>query len=114
MLTSALFICLLQADPAPDVCLQLLELCASDPDCQPTALRSMAQQLAEQQLLTTQQRVLNAHQQQQIAGLQDQLSAQQRIVAEQGMQHRTLVASLESQLQELRAELQQLRQHRLQ
>jgi hypothetical protein len=107
-------ICLLQADPAPDVWLQLLELCASDPDCQPTALRSLARQLADQQLLTTQQRVLNAQQQQQIAGLQDQLSAQQRVVAEQGMQHRALVASLEGQLHEVRAELQQRRQHWLQ
>ncbi len=56
---------LLQADSAPDVWLQLLEHCAAEPDCQPTALRSLAQQLAEQKALTAQlrQQVLDQHEQ---------------------------------------------------
>jgi hypothetical protein len=50
---------MLQDGSAPDVWLQLLERCAAEPDCQPqasTALRSLAQQLAEQRALTTQLR----------------------------------------------------------
>lgn len=115
----SIYVRVLQAPLAPDVWLQLLECCAADPDCQPSALRSLAQQLADQRVLTKQhaaqlseQRALNAQQQQQIAGLQDQLSAQEQLVAEQGMQYRALVAGLEGQLRELRAELQELRQHR--
>lgn len=48
----------------------LLERCATDPACQLTALRSLAQQLGEQ-------RTLIAQQQQQIASLRQQVSRQQ-------------------------------------
>lgn len=74
---------LLQAISAPDVWLQLLEHCAADPDDQPTALCSVVQLVAEQ-------RALCARQQQQIADLRAQLSAQQHAAAEQlaGLQDR--------------------------
>ena len=73
----------LQATSAPDVWLQLLERCAADPDCQPTALRSLAEQLAEQKALTAQQ--------------QHQLAVQQQVAAAQGAR----IAALEGQLQQL-------------
>jgi chromosome segregation ATPase len=74
---------LLQAVSAPDVWLQLLGHCVADPDDQPTALRSVVQLLAEQ-------RALGASQQQQIADLRAQLSAQQQAASEQlaGLQER--------------------------
>lgn len=85
----------LQAGSGGDVWLQLLERCAADPDCQPTAMRSLAQQLAEQSALTARyeqqlsaqqqhmsaQEQLIAAQQQQIAGLQGQIAAQQQHTA---------------------------------
>ena len=66
----------LQEGPAPDVWLHLLMLCAAKLDGQPEALRSLAQQLAEQGVLT-------AHQQQQMLVQLQQLSGQQHDVAEQ-------------------------------
>jgi hypothetical protein len=62
------FVCMLQKGSGPDVWLQLLELCAAEPACQPTALRSLAQQLVAQQ--------------QQIAGLQGQLNGMQSLLQE--------------------------------
>ncbi len=82
---------ILQANTGPDVWLQLLEYCATDPDCQPTALRSLAQQLAEQRAFSAQrlakQRVVNTRlqrqvldQQQHIAGLQKQMQELHAVV----------------------------------
>jgi uncharacterized protein YicC (UPF0701 family) len=118
--------CGLQASPVPDVWLQLLELCAAEPDCQPTVLRSLARQLAEaraalaqqlaeqrvltaqqlaelrgvvtqqQQQITTQQQVIAAAQQQ-MAAQEQRLLAQQITAAEQGPR----IAALEGQLQAL-------------
>jgi small-conductance mechanosensitive channel len=85
---------MLQDGPSPDVWLQLLERLVAVDECQPIAMRSVAQQLAEQRALT-------GCQQRKIAGLQEQLSAQQQTAAEQ-------IAGLQGQLQELRATLQQL------
>ena len=96
----------LQEGPAPDVWLQLLEDCAADPTCQPPAMRSLAQQLAEQRALTAELQQQVSDQQQQITGLQGSLSAQQHGVAE-------LAAGLQGQLQELCAELHQMRLGRL-
>ena len=92
----------------PDVWLQLLERCAAEPGCQPTAIRSLAQRLADQHALSEQQldsqRAVIAHQQQQIACLEgqqqqqeQQLLAQQQVAAAQGSR----IAALEGQLQEL-------------
>jgi len=80
---------LLQAGPdqAPDVWLQLLEHCAAGGSCYPSIIRSLAQQLAEQQ----QQ---NAEQQQQNAALQE-------LVAKQGAQLQALQAQMQSCLQHL-------------
>ena len=86
----------LQDDAAPDVWLQLLERCAAEPGWQPPAPRSLAQQLA-------QQGVLSAQQQQQIADLQDRLSAQQQQMAEQQ-------ALTTQKLTEQRALIQELQQ----
>lgn len=111
-----------QAGPVA-VWLQLLERCAAEPGCQPIILRSLAQQLVEQRVQSEKElvesRAVVAHQQQQIARLQQhqeqqtsaqqQSSAHQQVVAEQG----ALIAGLRDQLQEMRAELQQLRQQRL-
>jgi hypothetical protein len=55
------------------VWLQLLERCAAEPNCQPTALRSLAQQLAEQRELTLHLQHQVSQQQQQIAGFQGEL-----------------------------------------
>jgi small-conductance mechanosensitive channel len=85
---------MLQDGPSPDVWLQLLERLAAVAECQPVAMCSLAQQLAEQRALTDRQ-------QQQIADLQEQVSAQQQDAAEH-------IASLQGQLQELRATVQQL------
>ena len=99
---------MLQENSAPDVWLQLLLRCVADPAGQPTALRSLAQQLSERMALTAQQQQqlsgqqqLIAAQQQQIAGLQEQLSAQQRASAEQ-------MVGLQAQLRELHAAVKQL------
>jgi hypothetical protein len=89
----------------PDVWLQLLERCAADPECQPTTLRSLAQQLSKQRTQSEQQlaelRAVVAHQQQQIAHLQQQqmqqLSACQQVAAAQDARF----AALEGQLQQL-------------
>lgn len=75
--------------------LQLLECCcAADASCQPKALGTLAQQLAEQKAMVVRQ-------QQQIAHLQEQqerqLLAQQQVAAEQGAR----IAALEGQLQQL-------------
>jgi hypothetical protein len=94
--------CVLQEGPDPDVWLQLLERCAADPNWQPTALRSVAQLLAEQKALTAQQ-------QQQMQVQQQQLSAQRQVVEGQG----TRITGLEGQLQAMHAQLQQLLQRQL-
>jgi hypothetical protein len=94
-------VCLLQEGPDPDVWLQLLERCAADPNCQPTAMRSLAQQLAEQRALTAQQ-------QQQMQVQQQQLSAQQQVVEGQGAR----ITGLQEQLQAMQAQLQELLQQR--
>jgi hypothetical protein len=72
------------------VWLQLLMRCAAEPSCNGAALRSLAQHFIEQRALT-------ANQQQQIAGLQEQLSAQQQLAALQGAQ----IAALQAQLQQV-------------
>jgi hypothetical protein len=98
----------LQDGHVPDVWLQLLERCAADPNCQPTALRSLAHQLSDQKAQSEQQaaelRAVVAHQQQQIACLEgqqkqqeQQLLAQQQVAAAQGSR----IAALEGQLQQL-------------
>jgi uncharacterized coiled-coil protein SlyX len=115
---------MLQVGPSPDVWLQLLERCAADPACHPTAMRGLAQQLAKQRVLTAdhQQSLAWAHhmigrlidgsgrhQQHQWmvnCSNQQQVSALQQVVAEQG----AYIAGLEGQLQQLREELQELRQ----
>jgi hypothetical protein len=71
-----LLLLVLQEGPAPDVWLQLLMLCAAKLDGQPEALRSLAQQLAEQGMLTAEQR------QQMLVQVQ-QLSARQQVGGEQ-------------------------------
>ncbi len=81
----------------PSVWLQLLERCAADPECAPTALRNLARQLAEQRALTAQQ-------QQQLLDQQQQLVAQQRVAAQQG----AAIAELKNKLQVLQSQLQQL------
>jgi hypothetical protein len=114
---------MLQDGSAPDVWLQLLEHCAADPYCQPTAMCHLGRRLAKQMALT-------ARQQQQIAVLQEQLSAQplseqgalttqlQQQVSDQqqrlsaqgqmiGVQQQQ-IAGLQGQLQELHATMQQL------
>jgi chromosome segregation ATPase len=116
--------------PQDAVWLQLLERCAAEPDCHPSALRSLAQQLAEQWALTVQlqqqvsdqqQQIAvlqasdqqhgvaavnqeNVAQQQQISGLQERVSTQEQLIAAQQQQ----IAGLQGQLQELRAAVQQL------
>jgi hypothetical protein len=94
-----------QAGPVPNVWLQLLQRCAADPECQPIALRSLAQQLAEHRTQSEQQlielRAMVAHQQEQIVHLQQQqeqqLSAHQQVVSAQDARF----AALESKLQQL-------------
>jgi hypothetical protein len=118
---------LLQDSP-PDVWLQLLVRCAAAPSCQSTAVRSLAQQLAEHRALTAQQqqqlaeqRALTTQEQQQIAGLHQHLSAQQRHAAEQlaGLQgqisaQRQLVIQQGAQIAALQAQLQLLLQRQQQ
>ena len=79
---------LLQAGSSdPPVWLQLLErCCAEDPAAHPTVVRTLAQQLSDQQ--------------QQIAGLQQQLSAQQQATA-------AVIAGLQAQMQQLLQRLPQ-------
>ena len=110
----------LQEGPAPDVWLQLLERYAEDqPGCQPAALRSLAQQLAQQRaLIALQQQQLTVQQdiaakqhtldeqQQQLNVMQERLSSQLQVTAEQD----TRMAGLEGQLQEMQAQLQKLLQ----
>jgi flagellar capping protein FliD len=104
---------LLLQDSPPGVWLQLLMRCAAEPSC-PTALRSLAEQLTEQMSLTAQQQQqiadlreqLSAQQQsaaEQLTCLQQQLSAQQRVAAQQGVQ----IATLQAQLQQLLQRQQQ-------
>lgn len=93
ILTLLLLRCILQADAVHQsvpVWLQLLECCAADPEGQPTALRSLAQQLAEK-------RALSGQQQQQIAQLQKQVSVQEQLSTEQAAR----IDVLELQLQVL-------------
>ena len=89
---SVSFACAAQAGSPPDVWLQLLERCAAtDPGCQPAALRSLAQQLAEQRALTAGQ----------IAGLQAQLSCEQQRAEALQQQHvaaQQLIAGMYVQL----------------
>jgi hypothetical protein len=92
-----------QAGPVA-VWLQLLERCATNSDCQPTVVCSLAQQLVEQRALTVQQ-------QQQLLDLQQQMSAQQQLIAAQQQQLVTQqqiaaqqgrrIAALEQHLQQL-------------
>ncbi len=59
-----------------------MERCVADPECRPTALRNLAQQLVQQRAATTQQLAelgqLVAEQQQQIAAQQQQITSQQQ------------------------------------
>jgi len=73
---------LLQAGPdqAPDVWLQLLEHCAASGSCYPSIIRSLAQQLAEQQ---------------------QQNAALQELVSNQGAQLQALQAQVQSCLRRL-------------
>jgi hypothetical protein len=109
----------LQENSAPDVWLQLLLRCATEPECKQEVLRELAheltdhksltlhqqQQLSAQQPQLAAQEQLVAAQQRQITGLQEQLSAQQQAASEQ-------MAGLQGQLQELHAAVQQLLLHR--
>ena len=98
------FVFVLQEDSHPDVWLQLLEECAADPACQPTALHCLAQQLAKHRNVAAQQ--LSAQQHQNRA-LQQQLAAQQQLVSEQQHQISDLQQQLSAQ-QGVAAEQQQL------
>jgi hypothetical protein len=88
-------VCVVQDRADPDVWLQLLERCAAEPNCQPTAMRSMAQQLVAQQ--------------QQITAQQQQLVEQQQVASKQDGR----IGVLQGQLQAVQAQLQELlqRQH---
>jgi hypothetical protein len=96
--TSALVLCILQAGSPPDVWLQLLKCCVEEPDCQLSTLCSLGQQLVEQR---AEHSAVTDRQQQEIAGLQEQLSAQQEAAAEQ-------IAGLQEQLQRLQGAAQPL------
>jgi hypothetical protein len=97
-LSQKAYLCVLQGSGStPDVWLQLLECCAAEPDCHPSVIRSLAQQLAQQRAAAEQQQQQNAAQQEQIVCLQGQLSAQQRVAVQQG----ALIAGLQEQLQQL-------------
>ena len=87
--------CVLQAGSAPDVWLQLLEECAGDPNCQPTVLRGLAQQLAEQRALTAQQQTA---QQQEMSNAQQQLAEQAATTAQQLAELRAIVAQQQEQI----------------
>jgi hypothetical protein len=86
---------LLQAGSAPDVWLQLLEHCVADSDCQPTALCSLALQLAGQRSRTAQLEQQVSKQQQQIASLLQHAFVQQQDAAHQ----RAQLAGMQEQLQ---------------
>lgn len=72
-------LCVLQDGRAPDVWLQLLECCCSDPDAHNASTRSIVQQLAHQ--AGSQQRL--AVLEQCISAQQQQLAAQQQVVSQQ-------------------------------
>jgi hypothetical protein len=75
--TPSLSIRLEQAGSRPAVWLQLLEkCCAEDPGCQPVAICSLAQQLAEQRALTAQQQQVIAVLQRQVQELPAELQQQ--------------------------------------
>lgn len=77
------------------VWLQLLERCAAEPGCQPTALRNLAQQLVEQNAMVVRQQQQIAHLQEQQMLAQQQVAAQQQVTREQGAR----IAALEGALQ---------------
>jgi hypothetical protein len=116
-----LFLHVLQAGSSPDVWLQLLEQCAADGNCQPTVMRSLARQLAEQRALTLteQQRVCAhqqhiAHQHQQIASLQWQVSTQHQhtmVLQQQLAAQQQFAAQQAAQIAALQQQLQQVLQH---
>ena len=89
-------VCVVQDGPDPDVWLQLLERCAAEPNCQPTALRSLAQQLLAQQ--------------QQITAQCQKLAVQQQVASKQDAQ----IAVLRGQLRAVQAQLQELLQRQQQ
>lgn len=121
------YVCVAQEVAGPAVWLQLLERCVAEHNCQPTALCSLAQQLADQRVLTVQQQQQISDQQQQLsaqqqqildqqqqllaqqqqgAAQQQQLLAQQQATAQQGSQ----VLTLQAQLQVMQSQLQELLQ----
>jgi hypothetical protein len=99
----------------PDVRLQPLEHCGADPNCKPTVLRDLAQQLAEQRAVAVQQQQALSEQGARIALLEGKLQnalasarqqqqpsdhqqgAAEQVVIEQGAR----IAVLEDQLQAL-------------
>lgn len=101
--------------------LQLLEQCVAEGNCQPTVMRSLAHQLAEQRALTLteQQRVCAhqqhiAHQHQQIAGLQWQVSTQHQhtmVLQQQLAAQQQFAAQQAAQIAALQQQLQQVLQH---
>ena len=127
-----LVLCALQEGSSPDVWLQLLLRCLTDPDCKLAVVSKLAhvltahksltlqqqqelsaqqqQLLAQHQQLSAQQQQLSAQeqliaaQQRQITGLQEQLSAQQQAASEE-------MAGLRGQVHELHAAVQQLLSH---
>lgn len=93
--------CVLQAGSPPDVWLQVLEECAADPNCQPIALRNAIATISQQQ---TETRALVKEQQEEVAGLKQQLASQRRSEATLKRQFATLAeqfAGMQQQLQEL-------------
>jgi len=94
---------LLQAAPnqAPDVWLQLLQHCAAaDTSCHLGVIKSLTEQVAEQQqqqLVEQQQQLVE--QQQQNAEQQQQLAALQEVVSRQGAQLQALQVQVQSSLQ---------------
>lgn len=94
-------------DGSSPVWVQLLEQCAAEPGCHPAALHSLAQRVAEQSALSTQQQRQLSDQQQQLAAQQAQISAQQLLIVQQGEQ----LADLRAQLQQVLPLLQQQQGH---
>ena len=104
----------MQAGSAPDVWLQLLERCAAEPGCQPAALRSLAQQLAEHRVLTAQQAQLCGVQQRQISSLLQQIGGLQWCVnaqQQQGYLQQQQLSAQQQQIAGLQEQLREVLQH---
>ena len=105
----------MQAGSPPDVWLQLLERCASISSCQPTLIRDMGLQLAQQQQqVSTQQHLIdqlqqqNTQQQQLVSGQQHTIQQLQQDVQRQAAEAVELRGQMEGQVSELRGQVAQL------